>query len=352
MMDLSKDKDPVVHEKMKKNLVYVSLFSIVMFFTGLSSAYIVLMGDAIWLKASLPKAFWWSTISILLSSISFIFAIKYAKKDNQNFLKSLMAITFLLGCLFIYFQFQGFSELRSKGIYGTSLIMVSNGKYGEPFEVKIKDQLVEVKNNKFTMNNKTLEGGELKIFKSFLKNFIPSKSNPTGQKIPNMPSDIQLLYNGSPLIYKKETFFTNDSTQMGPADFLTLRTLAQNVQIGRVDLVPLGEIGEDFKIWFKGEELVMEGRNLTRKNGKKLSAHDLDEAQTSRDNASGFLFVLAYAHLAHIFVALLYLLKIVVRTFRNNFNSNNHLSLRLTSIFWHFLGLLWGYLILFLVFIH
>jgi len=352
MMDLSKDKDPVVHEKMKKNLVYVSIFSIVMFFTGLSSAYIVLMGDAIWLKASLPQAFWWSTISILLSSISFILAIKFAKKDNQLYLKSLMAATLLLGCLFVYFQFQGFKQLRGKGIYGTSLIMVSNGKYGEPFEVKIKDQLIEVKNNHFTINNKVLAGRDLKVFKSFLKNFIPSKSNPTGHKIKNMPSDIQLLYHGAPLIYKKETFFINDSTQMGPADFLTLRTLAQNVQLGRVDLVPLGEIGKDFKIWFKGEELIMDGRNLKRKSGKELSAHDLDEAQTSRDNASGFLFILAYAHLAHIFVALLYLLKIVIRTFRNNFSSENNLSLRLTAIFWHFLGLLWGYLILFLVFIH
>jgi cytochrome c oxidase subunit 3 len=218
--------------------------------------------------------------------------------------------------------------------------------------VKIKDQLIEVKNNHFTINNKVLAGRDLKVFKSFLKNFIPSKSNPTGHKIKNMPSDIQLLYHGAPLIYKKETFFINDSTQMGPADFLTLRTLAQNVQLGRVDLVPLGEIGKDFKIWFKGEELIMDGRNLKRKSGKELSAHDLDEAQTSRDNASGFLFILAYAHLAHIFVALLYLLKIVIRTFRNNFSSENNLSLRLTAIFWHFLGLLWGYLILFLVFIH
>lgn len=351
-MDLSKDKDPVVHEKMKKNLVYVSIFSIVMFFTALSSAYIVLMGDAIWIKVSLPKAFWWSTTCIMLSSISFIVAIICAKKDKLIFLKSLMAATFLFGCFFVYFQFQGFNQLRAKGIYGTSMIMVSNGRYGDPFEVKIKDQLVEVKNNKFTMNNKTLDNRDLKIFKSFLKNFIPSKSNPTGQKITNFPSDIQLLYKKEPLIYKKQTLFINDSTQMGPADFLSLRILAQNVQVGRVDLVPLGEIGNDFKIWYKGEELIMSKRKLQRKSGKPLSSYELNEAERSRDNASGFLFILAYAHLAHIFVALLYLLKIVIRTFRNTYNSTNHLSLRLTSIFWHFLGLLWGYLILFLVFIH
>ena len=78
-MDLSKDKDPVVNEKMKKNLVYVSIFSIVMFFTGLSSAYIVLMGDAIWIKVSLPNAFWWST----------------TKKDSRNFVNNIKFLSML-----------------------------------------------------------------------------------------------------------------------------------------------------------------------------------------------------------------------------------------------------------------
>ena len=141
-MDLSKDKDPVINEKMKKNLVYVSIFSIIMFFAGLSSAYIVLMGDSIWVKAAMPNAFWWSSGMILLSSLSFIFAITQAKKDQLNSLKIFIAITFLLGLLFVYFQFKGFNQLKENGIYGTSNIMVSEGKYGEPFEVKINGDYV------------------------------------------------------------------------------------------------------------------------------------------------------------------------------------------------------------------
>ena len=105
-MDLSKDKDPVINEKMKKNLVYVSIFSIIMFFAGLSSAYIVLMGDSIWIKAAMPNAFWWSSAMIFLSSMSFIFAIKQAKKNNSNLLKVFMSITLVLGLLFIFFQFR------------------------------------------------------------------------------------------------------------------------------------------------------------------------------------------------------------------------------------------------------
>ena len=103
-MDLSKDMDPVVHEKMKKNMVYVSCFSIVMLLAGLSSAYIVSMGDAFWLETDLPNAFWWSTACIALSSITFLFSISAARKGQGSLLKAGMAITLLLGLLFVYFQ--------------------------------------------------------------------------------------------------------------------------------------------------------------------------------------------------------------------------------------------------------
>ena len=351
-MDLSKDKDPVINEKMKKNLVYVSIFSIIMFFAGLSSAYIVLMGDSIWVKAAMPNAFWWSSGMILLSSLSFIFAITQAKKDQLNSLKIFIAITFLLGLLFVYFQFKGFNQLKENGIYGTSNIMVSEGKYGEPFEVKINGDYVFVENNEYKFNDKPLAGKNLELFKSFLGQFLPSKKNPLGQSFTKNISNVELVFKSKPLIVKNNSLYINDSIQLGPSNFKLLHYLAENVNLGRVDMVALGTLGEDYSIWYKGEELVMNQRKLKRKNGKPLSSYELNEAERSRDNASSFLYLLTYAHLLHILVALIYLLRIVIKTFRNTYNAQNHLSLRLTSIFWHFLGLLWGYLILFLVFIH
>ena len=50
------EMDPLVKEKMKKNLVYVSIFSGVMLFAGLTSAYIVSMGDSFWIKFPLPTS--------------------------------------------------------------------------------------------------------------------------------------------------------------------------------------------------------------------------------------------------------------------------------------------------------
>jgi cytochrome c oxidase subunit 3 len=351
-MDLSKDKDPIINEKMKKNLVYVSIFSIIMFFAGLSSAYIVLMGDSIWIKAAMPNAFWWSTAMIFLSSMSFIYAITQAKKNNSTLLKVSMSMTLILGLLFIFFQFKGFNQLKGKGIYGTSTIMVSEGKYGQPFEVQINGDYVYVENNTYMLNSKKLSGKNLELFKSYLGQFIPSKSNPLGQKLSKDIPNVKLFYKNDELIVKKNTLFLNDSTQLGPSDFKLLHYLAQNVKAGRVDMVPIGAIGDDYSIWYKGEELVMKKRKLARKSGKPLTSYELNEAERSRDNASSFLYLLTYAHLLHVLVALIYLLRIVIKTFKNTFNSENNLSLRLTSIFWHFLGLLWGYLILFLIFIH
>ena len=351
-MDLSKDKDPVINEKMKKNLVYVSIFSIIMFFAGLSSAYIVLMGDSMWVKAGMPDAFWWSSALIAISSFTFIYAIKMAKQNKLKMLKTFMGVTLLLGLIFVYFQFKGFDELKKNGIYGTSTIMVSEGKYGQPFEVKINGDYVTVKDNTYMLNDKPLKGSDFELFRDYLSQFIPTKSNPLGQSITKDIKGVELVYDQQDLIVKNNTLYINDTLQLGPSDFKLLHILAHNVNLGRVDLIPLGSIGKDYSIWYKGDELIMKGRKLQRKNGGKLSSFELNEAERSRDNASAFLYLLTWAHLLHIVVAIIYLSRIVVKTFQNTYGPNNHLSLRLTSIFWHFLGLLWGYLILFLIFIH
>ena len=53
-----------------------------MVFAGFTSAYIVSMGDTFWVKYPLPKAFWISTITIILSSLFYVLAIKAAKTGS------------------------------------------------------------------------------------------------------------------------------------------------------------------------------------------------------------------------------------------------------------------------------
>ena len=353
-MDLSKDLDPMVNEKMKKNLVYVSCFSIVMLFAGLSSAYIVSMGDAFWLKAPLPIAFWWSTACIILSSLTFILSIRAAKKGQNNQLKIGMGLTLALGLLFVYFQWTGFGQLMDKGVHPfQNHLVVTDGRYGDYFEVRKNDQYITVDGNDYLLNGKKMSAKDFNSFQNYMKEFISGENynNKFRLVTSKKKTAFTLIFKNTALNIKDQTFYLNDSTPLKSADVLRLKQLSQNVVDGRGDFFAKGKLGVDFDITFKGEKLEYKNRKLYYKD-KVLSNFLQIKATESSDMASSFLYILIFLHLLHIAATLIYLSKVVVRTFLISFSPENHLTLRLTSIFWHFLGLLWGYLILFLVFIH
>ena len=103
----------------KKMMLLFSLLSITMTFAGLTSAYIVSKGRPDWLvDFELPELFYYSTIVIVLSSIT----IQIAKYNlNKNKTKSHVLIwlvtTLLLGFMFCVFQFYAFKSLIDKGYY-------------------------------------------------------------------------------------------------------------------------------------------------------------------------------------------------------------------------------------------
>ena len=90
---------------MKKNLVYVGIFAVVMFFAGLTSAYYVNMGGGFWLKYPMPLGFYLSTLFIACSSLCYILAIRFIKQGKINAMKLQMALTLVFGLLFVSFQF-------------------------------------------------------------------------------------------------------------------------------------------------------------------------------------------------------------------------------------------------------
>jgi len=70
------------------------------------------------------------------------------------------------------------------------------------------------------------------------------------------------------------------------------------------------------------------------------------------DTATSYLYIITFLHLLHIMAAMIYMIKMTIASYSGKFNAKENLSLRLGAIFWHFLGLLWIYLLLFLLFIH
>jgi cytochrome c oxidase subunit 3 len=92
------------------------LGSIVMMFAGLTSAYIVKKSQANWLQFDLPNIFMVSTAVILISSFTIQMAVKKCKEQNENQYRGFLAVTAILGALFIILQIQGFMTLEVNGI--------------------------------------------------------------------------------------------------------------------------------------------------------------------------------------------------------------------------------------------
>lgn len=350
--DFSKELSPEVREKMKKNLVYVGIFSIVMMFAGFTSAYIVSMGDSFWLKYPMPPAFWMSTAVIVLSSVFLELAIRAAKKDAFSRLKLFITLTFLSGIAFIYFQFKGYGELIDLGAHAANNhIIVTDGKYGDYFEVKMKGKFVEVNGNDYLISGKKMSDSEMKSLQSFTNQFLTLERNKPYSVKDSYGKKFILYHESQPLGLINGKLTTPDGKELQYVDLMRLRDLAVNIRDGRGDFFVKGEMGKDFHIYFKGKELEYKNREL-HYEGHKLSRYLQIKAMETADTATSYLYIITFLHLLHILVTMIYMSKMTIGSFSGRFNSQENLSLRLGAIFWHFLGLLWLYLLLFLLFIH
>ena len=105
--------------KSAKPMLWVSMISMVMFFAGLTSAYVISMKRDDWVTFDLPDAFYTSTALIVLSSITLILAQQFLKKDKRNISLLLSVITLILGIGFVWQQYVGFNQLKSIGLFFT-----------------------------------------------------------------------------------------------------------------------------------------------------------------------------------------------------------------------------------------
>jgi cytochrome c oxidase subunit 3 len=102
-----------------KPMLWVSMISMVMFFAGLTSAYVISMERDDWVTFDLPNAFYTSTFLIVASSITLILSQRFLKQDKRQISLMLLVITLFLGIGFIWQQYEGFNELKSLGLYFT-----------------------------------------------------------------------------------------------------------------------------------------------------------------------------------------------------------------------------------------
>jgi cytochrome c oxidase subunit 3 len=223
----------------KTMLLYFAIGSIVMLFAAFTSAYVVTKGNGFWVSIVMPTNFYYSTLTIVLSSGSIYMAVRAFKANAMSVFKGWWALTLILGLLFATFQFNGWDQLILTGNYASGDIANLNGTYGE---------------------------------------------------------DYTFSYQNTPLIEDEGKFYMpNDVSRERP-------------------------LNEDLNNTFNA--------------------------------ASGYFYILTFAHLLHLIGGLLYLLYVMILALNNRIIYPDGFKLKQASIYWHFLGILWIYLFFFLLFIH
>jgi len=115
-IDLTEGSEEVKINRAKKNMLWFGIISLTMSFAGLTSAYVVSKERPDWISSfEIPQAFYISLALIIASSLSVHFALLSIKKQQNRLGMFLLIATFLLGSLFVFFQFVGFSEIIENG---------------------------------------------------------------------------------------------------------------------------------------------------------------------------------------------------------------------------------------------
>jgi cytochrome c oxidase subunit 3 len=118
MAQLQQEKDKLDLAPKKFNM-WLFVFASFMMFAALTSGFIVYSGGskAHGIKIILPQAFLYSTVVILISSVTMFLASRAAKQSQFEKQKLFLGITALLGIVFFALQCVALNTLIKMGVY-------------------------------------------------------------------------------------------------------------------------------------------------------------------------------------------------------------------------------------------
>ncbi len=119
-MDLTQGTTQQKINRSKKTMMWFAMVSMAMVFAGLTSAYVVSKARKDWaVDLVFPKAFLYSILVILASSVTFYLVKKAIEKEDRVKATLLLLATLVLGLTFIFLQFEGFSDIIKQGYHFT-----------------------------------------------------------------------------------------------------------------------------------------------------------------------------------------------------------------------------------------
>ena len=109
-----------INNKSKKMMLWAGMISMTMTFAGLTSAYVVSSQRSDWkIEFNFPSLFYWSTLAIILSSLTFWISRKMLRKGEIKNANLMLSSTLILAAIFIILQFKGFNQIINQGYYFT-----------------------------------------------------------------------------------------------------------------------------------------------------------------------------------------------------------------------------------------
>ena len=119
----------------KKFAMWLFMASVMMLFASLTSAYIVRAAEGNWLYFELPSLFYYTTVIIVLSSVTMQWGYFAARKNNAGRVKLMVLITSVLGVAFLVGQFKAWGALVQNSVYfignpSGSFLYVLTGLHG------------------------------------------------------------------------------------------------------------------------------------------------------------------------------------------------------------------------------
>jgi cytochrome c oxidase subunit III len=100
----------------KKFALWVACASIVMMFAAFTSSYLVRRAAGNWLEFPLPTVFTFSTVIILISSLTLHLSYTAFKQGRETRYKAALFSTLLLGLAFLITQYMGWNALQDMGV--------------------------------------------------------------------------------------------------------------------------------------------------------------------------------------------------------------------------------------------
>src|SRR5690606_15358183 len=84
----------------QKFAMWFAIGSITLTFAGFTSAYLVRQGQGMWEAFEMPAIFYYSTVAILISSLTYLLGLKAFKKGQYSNYNVMMLLTLALGITF------------------------------------------------------------------------------------------------------------------------------------------------------------------------------------------------------------------------------------------------------------